>query len=396
MELLSGAAIAITGILSVLLVRSFTTFVHEYGHAIPALLFTNEPVEVYVGSYGSIKNAWVWKIGRLTTYFTFNFFNWNMGMCQHRGGANLMQSFLITLGGPVASLLLAIPLIAIFQNEGVSDTSKFFICIFAMSAVWDFFVNIIPNNQPMIMHDGSVTYNDGHQLKVLYKAMSKPAAYLTGLNFFSEKKYEEAYAEFQKLIDQDIHDRSAYEKMAECLIAQKKYPEALDFYENILVRFKRKTQDYSTLGKLHLKLQNYDSALENLNQAIHLNQNNVEDLTNRGRVFLEFKDYREATFDLNNALRINNQYPAAYANRGLLHLRINEMEAAKWDLEKALSIDENHAFAHLYFGYFYEKNGDFTSNKKALEYFLKARELGVEERNIDWIIAEAQRSVGFS
>lgn len=388
--------IAIIGILSVLVVRSLTTLMHEYGHALPALLLTNGKVDVYVGSYGNIDNSLIFRLGRLTTYFKFNMFNWNIGMCQHQGAANLWQRFVIVLGGPIASVLLTIWLVFGLPNEGMSEMWWFFVTIFGMSAVYDFFINIIPFSTPMRMHDGTVTYNDGQQLRFLFKAATKPEAYLASFNLFEEKKYEAAYAELQKLVDDNKADRSTYEKMVDCLIAQKKYFAALEFYENILLRYPPKAADYSTLGELHLKVRNYDDALNYLNKALHENYHNPADLNHRAQVFLQLKNYREATYDLNNAIRYNDDFADAYANRGLLHLRTNEMDAAKWDLEKALSIDENHALAYLHFGYFYERKGDFASYKLALSYFQKAQALGVEERNMDWILAEAQRNVGFS
>ncbi len=395
MEILYGMGIAILGILSVLVVRSLTTLVHEYGHALPALLLTNGKVDVYVGSYGNIDNALILKLGRLTTYFKFNMLNWNIGMCQHQGAAKLWQSFVIVLGGPIASVLLTIWLI-IFGQSGMSDMGWFYITIFGMSAVYDFFINMIPFTTPLRMHDGTVTYNDGQQLRFLFKSAAKPNAYLEGFNLYEEGKYEEAFLALQQLVDDGKADRSTYEKMTDCLIAEKKYFEALEFYENILTRFKPKAADYSTLGALHLKIRNYDDALKYLNKALHENHKNPEDLNHRGQVYLQYKNYHEALFDLNNAIRLNDAFADAYANRGLLHLRTNEMDAAKWDLEKALSLDNNHALAHLHFGYFYERKNDADSNQLALDYFEKAQDLGVEERNIEWIIAEARRSVGFS
>lgn len=395
MEFFSGIIIAIIGIISVLLVRSITTLVHEYGHALPALLFTDEKVEVYIGSYGNIENSTIFTSGRLTTYFTFNMLNWNMGLCRTHGSVSIVQNFIITLGGPIASILLSIPLILWFQQGGLHDFWQFVIPIFALSAAYDFIINIIPWGTPMKLHDGSEIYNDGQQLVFLFKSATKPPAYWQGFNFLKEKKYTEALTQFQRLLDQNIHDRSVYEAMADCLIGQKKYYEALELYENILNKFKPKAQDYSRLGALHLKIRNYETALDYLNKAIHQQPHNAQNLNNRGCIFLEYKDYREAAFDLNNAIRMDENYADAYANRGLLHIKTNEMDAAKWDLEKALSIDENHALAYLHLGYWYERGRDLAAQKQALAAFQKAEALGVEERNMDWILAEAKRNVGF-
>ena len=108
-----GIITAILMIVGVLLTRSITTLVHEYGHALPALLFTEKEVKVYVGSYGNLDNALTVKLGRLTTYLKFNLLNWNIGMCQHEGEYSKTKRAIIILGGPIASVLLSIPLLKI-------------------------------------------------------------------------------------------------------------------------------------------------------------------------------------------------------------------------------------------------------------------------------------------
>jgi len=383
--ILIGVFTGIAMIVSVLITRSLTTLVHEFGHAIPALLLTNSPVTVYVGNYGKVDKSMVFHTGRLTTYFSFNILNWNAGMCQHGGTNNILKSMLITLGGPIASVLLSIPLIYWFLQPDTPEIWKFVIPIFVLSAVYDFFVNIIPMQKPIKLEDGSLIHNDGYTLKLYWNAMTKPEPYLNGLNFFYEKKYSESYQEFHKLIDKNIHNRFAYETMLTCLLEQKEYTKAVGLMEDFEVHFQLKARNYGLLGKLHLRLKNYDSALSFLNKALHLDYNDVESLNARGRAFIELKEFQEATFDLNNAIRLKSDFADAYANRGLLHLRTYQREAADWDLQKALELDEKNALAHLHLGWFYAEKGDFVSNKAALEYFQKASALGVDE-NMDWIM----------
>ena len=54
MQLIFGILIALFGLALIIVIKLSTTFFHEMGHAIPALIFTKKPVSVYVGSYGDI------------------------------------------------------------------------------------------------------------------------------------------------------------------------------------------------------------------------------------------------------------------------------------------------------------------------------------------------------
>ncbi len=62
-----------------------------------------------------------------------------------------------------------------------------------------------------------------------------PAAInLRGALLYKEKKYDEAMAVFQKLIDRDANSYPGYFNMAEVLLAQDKFDLALDGFERIL------------------------------------------------------------------------------------------------------------------------------------------------------------------
>ena len=104
--MLTGILIAVLAIGVILMTRSITTLIHELGHAIPSLFFTKEEVIICVGSYENLTKSQGIKLGRLKVFFTLNLFNWNSGLCLHKGVTSFFQKFLIILGGPLASLLI--------------------------------------------------------------------------------------------------------------------------------------------------------------------------------------------------------------------------------------------------------------------------------------------------
>ena len=180
--------IAILAVFIVLFARSLTTFFHELGHAVPALFFTEEAVNVYIGTYGDISKGMQTRIGRLQLFCRLNLFDWKLRMCSFVPCSTPWKSFLILLGGPIASLLISIPLLLIILNYDLSETGYIFIAVFILASFVDFVVNLYPSSKPIPMHDGSVSYCDGYQVLHLFlrRFLSKEYLALEGL-FFSRK-----------------------------------------------------------------------------------------------------------------------------------------------------------------------------------------------------------------
>ena len=115
-------------LICIVFARSITTLFHELGHAIPALIFSREPVHVYIGSYGEEQKYIRLKIGRLTIFFRFNFLDWRIGLCRHMGKLNYRQDLITTLGGPIMSLSIAVFLIIfmIYNELGCNFSNQIF------------------------------------------------------------------------------------------------------------------------------------------------------------------------------------------------------------------------------------------------------------------------------
>ena len=178
MGILLGIAISICSIFLIVLLRSFTTLFHELGHAIPALLFTKGRVIVYVGSYGDISKSLELHLGRLSIYFKINLFDWKVGLCKSEPILIVWKDVITTLAGPLASLLIAIPLTYIASTYPLEIHWILLIAVFAVSAFVDFIFNIIPVSRPLQLHNGSVAYNDGYHLRYLISRFSLSEIYL--------------------------------------------------------------------------------------------------------------------------------------------------------------------------------------------------------------------------
>ena len=115
-----------TGLLPLVLLYALAFFVnitvHELGHAIPVLLFTNDETEIYIGSLGDPYDSWHATFGRIVLHCKKNPFTWYKGCCMYSDyGLPLNQRILITAGGPIASFILTFAswlLLSAFQDAG--------------------------------------------------------------------------------------------------------------------------------------------------------------------------------------------------------------------------------------------------------------------------------------
>lgn len=153
------------------IMRSLTTFIHELGHAIPALFFTKETVRIYVGSYGDPEQSIIFRIGRIQFFFKFNSFEWGRGMCVFQSEErSWWKMFLITLSGPFISLLFSLVLFLLVYNFELSNGSWFVLVLLIVSGIWDFIINMIPLNEPIKLFSGEKIHSDGYVLLKMFKA----------------------------------------------------------------------------------------------------------------------------------------------------------------------------------------------------------------------------------
>lgn len=159
--------------LSAAIARPLTVLVHELGHALPALLFTAEPVNVFVGSYGNVKESKIVRRGRLSVYHRNLPIFWKTGLCAHAPVGARWKDALIILGGPLASAALAVPGAILLFDPDMYATVRMMAFVIGGSAAFDFAFNIVPDVEPVPLHGGKTIYNDGYQLWQLFRGKGR-------------------------------------------------------------------------------------------------------------------------------------------------------------------------------------------------------------------------------
>lgn len=383
MELLLGIFIVVGWILGVAFSRIFTTLIHELGHAIPSLMFTDDVVAIHVGSYGDEKNSFNLNLGRLKAYFKLDILRWNIGLCQHKGAKTYLENLIIVLGGPVFSLGIGIVMLALILKGGWSDEAIFIFSFFILSSVYDFFVNIIPINQPIHLYNGTPTYNDGTQLVQLMRESKYPKTYFDAVELFNEQKYEAAAVSFRQVLEAGFDKREIHTSLINSFVYAKKYDDALEHILSLKEKKQLNLKDYPLVGQVFLRKGEYQNALNFFNKYLYKHFEDVEALNQRGYTYLQMGEYQKAIHDFDSAIIHSYNNAFAFNHRGLAKIRLGDLEEAKADLDQAESLDKTDAFLYLHLGYFFKEKRQL---KEALENFQKAKDMEVDFHGIDYLI----------
>ena len=374
--MLSGILVTVALVIAAIFSRSITTLIHEMGHAIPALMFTNAPVVVYVGSYGNIDDSLHLTLGRLQLYIKFNLFNWQIGLCTHQRVKNFFQQFLIIIGGPIASIIIAVFLFIFIYNYDFSDNLKLLSFIFLAAAGLDFISNISISSTPMQLHNGGVSFSDGYQLRQLFRTVRYPVEFQEGVANFEEGNYIDASDKFETVWSKGFQDEYIFQHLQASLIQANDNDRIFHYYQILSVQNKLSSHQYCELGVLFAQRERYDEALKAYNDAMSLDYYNKFALNNRGYLYNEIGSYDLAIEDFNQILSYDPNFAFALNNRGFALLKLGEVEAAQKDIEHSIRLDDQNAYAYRNLGLsFFEKKQYYL----ALEMMEKAQAMQPED-----------------
>lgn len=385
MKILLGILIALSTILIGIFTRLITTFFHELGHAIPALLFTKGEVKMYVGSYGNTDKSLQIKLGRFTAYLKINLFEWNLGLCTHQSAVNIVQNIIIILGGPLMSVLLGTSLFFLLLSNAFADWILVIAGLFMLSTIWDFIVNMVPLKAPSLTQDGATIHSDGYQLVENIQYLIYPPNYLQAAHYFQGKDYEKAANLYQELLNEGHQKTKIYLQYASCLYALKSYKKAIAIMNTAAQKKPWNFEANLLVGRIYMGMSNYENALKALDQAIYYQYNHAEALRLRGQTLLALREYQHAKRDFDALLAQSTNFAKDYVDRAHIYLNLQAEEAAFKDLQKAIALDDKNAYAYFYLGAYYEQ---LQQNKAALAAYKKAKTLGIEHHGIDFLIAK--------
>ncbi|MEM9836930.1 MAG: M50 family metallopeptidase [Bacteroidota bacterium] len=384
-----GMFIVIAWLVIALFLRLLTTTLHEMGHALPALVLTDRPVSVYIGSYGDETNSHRFSFGRLRFFFKPKFFDWNLGMCRHEGGKlSNGKLALIVIGGPIASVIVGSvalwALIAYRANEVIFIIAAAFL----LSAFWDFFVNLLPSSFGTSgIHGGTGMMSDGALLMLLWQRSRLPASYLKLEKLYEAKDYQAVVDQLEQDIEDNAAPASAYFLGIEAYKAMKEYGGALSIYEAYQKRFPLQNSDYLVIGNLYDQFGNYREAINCYAEYLHYYYGDLDALYAKGHAYQELGEHDRAITDFNVVLAQSPGHISARLGRVRSLLRLNENDYASGDLAVLARLAPEHPRYHLYLGFYQEAVGDYHAAHASIT---KAQALGDDFHGIAFKLNELE------
>jgi tetratricopeptide (TPR) repeat protein len=371
----------------VLIARPLTVLFHELGHAIPAILLTKQKATIYIGSYGDPKRSIKINFGVLAIFFRYNPFTWRLGLCvPSANSVSINRQIVYTLAGPLASLIIAIIGCYFTFAHDLHGFLKLFLIVFLSSAFLDLLVNLIPNQTPIKLYDGRITYNDGYSLKQLFYYKRLPKEYSEAADLYNEHMYADAAVLFEKLllISKDEH---IYRLTINSYLQDKNYSKAKELSDTFVLSDKMNSDDLSNMALSYSQLGFHDEALKYYDRSLQQNPNNKYSLNNKGYTLNLMNKFEEAISHFDRAIEVDKEFSYSYNNRGLAKIKLGKEEEGLQDINCSFEIDPNNSYGYRNLGIYHFDKGEFD---KALGLFEKAKELDNTTHMINDLISESK------
>jgi len=372
--------------------RMLTVLFHELGHALPALAMGSERVVVYVGSYGDPNKSLTFSIGRLHFYLKYNPLLWNQGLCvPNSDGLTVNQQILFTISGPVMSLILGTAcFIAAFIGTLHADIRTAFV-IFGISAVIDFYTNLIPREDPIKLFDGSLTYNDGHLLRQLWRYRAYAAEYPKAAEFYNRGDYATAADLFHATIRKGATDTMIFRLAIHSYMQAGNDATARELCNTIQSHSNLTSDDFAICAFISSRLGRYEEALDLFEKSLNLDNTNKYALNNRGYTYNLMEQYEKAIADFDRSIEVAPNFAYAYNNRGLAKIKLGSVAEGLKDIEVSLSLDPENAYAYRNRGIYHFDQGEY---KLALEDFNRALTIDPQTHLLSEYLRETEVRMG--
>ena len=332
---------------TVLVAMLLATFVHELGHALPAIWFTRRPVQMYIGSYGQPQRYLRLKLGWVSVYLTYNPLSWIRGCCiAQTEQLSIWQQIIFIIAGPLAALLLGgLGCYVVFAYD-MHGFSKLFWVVFAGVAVWQFVVNLYPWVQTQGLTQNVPLYNDGYLLRWYWRHRKLWNQLLNTRKAFNQEDYTTAIGLLEPLLAERYFEEELYRMAIIASLHTQQAARARQLSETLLAHAEATAADLATYGLALEQLGQYQAAEQKYLAALEADPQNAQIHNNLGYLYLEMEAWDKTLPVLDTALALDAQFAYAYNNRGLARLMQGQVQPGMADIAQVLSLDATNSYAH--------------------------------------------------
>lgn len=176
----------------------------------------------------------------------------------------------------------------------------------------------------------------------------------------TDKKYDQAIAEFDAAIKLDPSNTEAYRLRGRSKREKGDLQGALRDFNKALEIEPNSSRTFLGRGLTYEKLGDSKSAISDYTRGIQLEPNYPNGYSYRGHLKIDLKDFKGAISDYDSLISLEPNNRNAYLNRGYVKAQLGDYKNAIGDYDRAIQIDANYSLAYNNRGSAKEKLGDLA------------------------------------
>jgi len=195
-------------------------------------------------------------------------------------------------------------------------------------------------------------------------------ALTSGIDLYTEKRYEEAAKEFQRAVGlspQGLYSSDASNYMAQSYLQLNKTEKAIDAYEQSIRLNPYRDDTHITLGNLYFSLDRYRDAETEYKEAFRINPGATSQYS-LGQVYLELEQYNDAENAFNKVKQLNPESPNGKFGLGLTLSAQGRYDEAISRFKEAISKDNEFYDAYAEIGFAYADMGQMDEAQDIVDF----------------------------
>ncbi|MDD4182544.1 MAG: tetratricopeptide repeat protein [Candidatus Omnitrophica bacterium] len=181
-----------------------------------------------------------------------------------------------------------------------------------------------------------------------------------GIDYFKEKKYDEAIVEFEKALKIDPNLAEGYYGLGYAYCYKNQCEAAIPYFQKAIELSPNYADAYNAMGYAYSILGKYDDSINYYLKTLKIKEDNLEALNGLGYSYASTGKYENAISYFKKAIKINPEYAPAYSGLGILYYSLAQFLDSKENFLKAREL--------------FKKNNDEQGVKAVEEYLNKLPE----------------------
>lgn len=366
---------------------------HELGHAIPILLWSEKKTSIYIGSFGDPQKSLRLPFGRLILYLTYNPFLWFRGMCQPGERLSVPKTIIYTAMGPLVSLLITGMCYLLLKTVGPNHNQTVLLVTLMVIGGMLTLSSSIPNNKLLPTFSGGIAKNDATQIIRLWKTRTMPSEYWEATNKLGQKDYAAAAALLEEVIRQGHGNAELYRLVSGTHLMAGEYVRAKELMDLIRRDYRVRLEDEINEAVYMAMIGRHRQAVALNGKLLELHFNNFLLLNNMGYSLIAIGEAKKALTYVDRGIELAPRFVHLYCNRGWAKMEMGQWEEGLADARYAQKLDDKNAEAYRLFGLYDLNRGNLADARAS---FLQARSLDPRIQFVDEHLIGIDRRLGGS